>query len=104
MVCGFPPQRRRVLDAQTFARFSVIVTWLVSTLYAKPENPTHEEIGQIRIAFDGDAVLFLEEAERVYQCDALEAFVEHEKQNAKRPLPEGPFANLLKTLSHLQSD
>lgn len=73
-------------------------------LYAKPENPTQDEIGQIRIAFDGDAVLFSEEAERVYQSEGLDAFVEHEKKNAKRPLPEGPFAKLLKTLSHLQSE
>ncbi len=73
-------------------------------LYAKPENPTQDEIGQIRIAFDGDAVLFSEEAERVYQSEGLDAFVEHEKKNARRPLPEGPFAKLLKTLSHLQSE
>jgi 5'-nucleotidase len=73
-------------------------------LYAKPDNPTQDEIGQIRIAFDGDAVLFSEEAERVYETEGLDAFVEHEKKNAKRPLPEGPFAKLLKTLSHLQSE
>ncbi|HTE43136.1 MAG TPA: 5'-nucleotidase [Steroidobacteraceae bacterium] len=73
-------------------------------LYAKPENPTQDEIGQIRIAFDGDAVLFSEEAEHVYQTEGLDAFVEHEKRNARRPLPEGPFAKLLKTLSHLQSE
>ncbi|HVZ19255.1 MAG TPA: 5'-nucleotidase [Terriglobales bacterium] len=73
-------------------------------LYAKPENPTQDEIGQIRIAFDGDAVLFSEEAERVYESAGLDAFIEHEKKNAKRPLPEGPFAKLLKTLSHLQSE
>jgi len=73
-------------------------------LYAKPENPTEDEIGQIRIAFDGDAVLFSEEAERVYQTEGLDAFIEHEKKNARRPLPEGPFAKLLKTLSHLQSE
>jgi 5'-nucleotidase len=71
-------------------------------LYAKPENPTEDEIGQIRIAFDGDAVLFSDEAERVYQIQGLDAFIEHEKRNARRPLPEGPFAKLLKTLSHLQ--
>jgi 5'-nucleotidase len=73
-------------------------------LYEKPDNPTEAEIDQIRIAFDGDAVLFSEEAERVYQNEGMDAFVEHEKKNAKRPLPEGPFAKLLKTLSHLQSE
>ncbi len=57
---------------------------------------------QIRIAFDGDAVLFSEESERIYQEQGLQAFIEHEKKNAQNPLPEGPFAKLLKTLSYLQ--
>ncbi|MEF9919889.1 MAG: 5'-nucleotidase [Erysipelotrichaceae bacterium] len=59
-------------------------------------------IDPIRIAFDGDAVLFSDEAELIYQKDGLEAFVEHEKKNALKPLPEGPFAKFLKTISHLQ--
>ncbi len=33
---------------------------------------------EIRIAFDGDAVLFSDEAERVFQSDGLSAFVGHE--------------------------
>jgi 5'-nucleotidase len=65
---------------------------------ANPQNP----LEQIRIAFDGDAVLFSEESEMIYQRDGLEAFIEHERINAERPLPEGPFAKLLKTLSFLQ--
>ena len=59
-------------------------------------------IDQIRIAFDGDAVLFSEESERIYQEKGLEAFLEHEKRNARKPLPDGPFAKLLRTLSFLQ--
>ena len=59
---------------------------------------------QIRVAFDGDAVLFSEESEMIYQQQGLEAFIEHEKLNAEKPLPEGPFAKLLKTLSFLQFD
>jgi len=59
---------------------------------------------QIRIAFDGDAVLFSKESEMIYQQQGLEAFIEHEKMNAEKPLPEGPFAKLLKTLSFLQFD
>jgi 5'-nucleotidase len=57
----------------------------------------------IRIAFDADAVIFSAESERIYQEQGLDAFVEHERANAKKPLPEGPFAMLLKTLSSLQS-
>ena len=67
-----------------------------------PINPDASE-EQIRIAFDGDAVIFSDEAERIYQEKGLAAFAEHERENARRPLPEGPFAKLLKTLSLVQS-
>lgn len=60
------------------------------------------DIKQIRIAFDGDAVLFSDESEKIYKEKGLDAFVEYERANANRPLPKGPFANLLKTLSRLQ--
>ena len=67
-----------------------------------PINPDASE-EQIRIAFDGDAVIFSDEAERIYQERGLAAFAEHERENARKPLPEGPFAKLLKTLSLVQS-
>ena len=67
-----------------------------------PINPDASE-DQIRIAFDGDAVIFSDESERIYQEKGLLAFAEHERENARRPLPEGPFAKLLKTLSLVQS-
>lgn len=66
----------------------------------KPE--VYEDIDQIRIAFDGDAVLFSDESERIFQKDGLEAFVENEKRLAKKELPQGPFAHFLKTISDLQ--
>ncbi len=59
---------------------------------------------EIRIAFDGDAVLFSDESEKIFQQQGLDAFVAHERENAKRPLPEGPFAKLLKTLAFIQSE
>jgi 5'-nucleotidase len=59
-------------------------------------------IPQIRIAFDGDAVLFTAEAERVYRQQGLEAFVAHEAQKADIPLGKGPFANFLTTIAHIQ--
>lgn len=61
-----------------------------------------EDINQIRIAFDGDAVIFSDESERIYQEQGLQAFAEHEHKNAQNPLPEGPFAKLLKTISIIQ--
>ena len=59
---------------------------------------------QLRIAFDGDAVLFSDEAERVYQKDGLDAFTRHETVHALRPLPPGPFKPLLEALHRLQSE
>ena len=58
---------------------------------------------QVRIAFDGDAVLFSPESELIYKQYGLEAFIEHEKANKDNPLSYGPFAKLLHTLSTIQS-
>ncbi|MEO6281186.1 5'-nucleotidase [Roseateles sp.] len=57
---------------------------------------------ELRIAFDGDAVLFSDEAEQVYQRDGLAAFREHELQRAHLPLPAGPFKPVLQALQRLQ--
>jgi 5'-nucleotidase len=73
-------------------------------IYDGPTQNTVQPLDQIRIAFDGDAVLFSEESELIYQQQGLEAFIRHEQHNAQQPLPEGPFAKLLKTLSYLQFD
>ena len=72
-------------------------------VYSVPENLS-DDIEQIRIAFDGDAVLFSDESEAIYKTYGLERFVEHEQANADTPLPEGPFFKLLKVLSFLQND
>ncbi|MDD4942210.1 MAG: 5'-nucleotidase [Rhodoferax sp.] len=57
---------------------------------------------EVRIAFDGDAVLFSDEAERIYQTQGLQAFVQHETDKAALPLPDGPFKPLLLALQQLQ--
>ncbi len=58
---------------------------------------------EVRIAFDGDAVLFSDEAERVFQRDGLDAFTRHETVHALKPLPPGPFKPLLEALHRLQA-
>lgn len=58
---------------------------------------------ELRIAFDGDAVLFSDEAERVFKQQGLDEFQAHERRHVQRPLPEGPFAPLLKALHALQT-
>lgn len=57
---------------------------------------------EVRIAFDGDAVLFSDEAEQVFQKSGLEAFQQHELTKATQPLPGGPFKPLLAALHRLQ--
>ncbi len=59
---------------------------------------------EVRIAFDGDAVLFSDEAERIYQAEGLSAFQRHEADKVAQPLPGGPFKPLLEALHRLQAE
>lgn len=70
---------------------------LVESVHASNAYPN-----EVRIAFDGDAVLFSDEAERVFQAEGLDAFQQHESSKAGLPLPEGPFKPLLAALHRLQ--
>jgi 5'-nucleotidase len=74
------------------------------------ERPSKAELslsesphGQIRIAFDGDAVLFDDEGERVTREGGLEAFARHERERAHEPLSGGPFRGFLDALHRLQA-
>ena len=63
-----------------------------------------ENQDKLCIAFDGDAVVFSDEAEQVYQQNGLDAFADHEVKEAKRPLPGGPFRNMLAALHSIQAE
>lgn len=66
-----------------------------------------QNVGQtdeLRIAFDGDAVLFSDEAERVFKRDGLDAFSAAEASAAKEPLSGGPFKSFLAALHRIQSE
>lgn len=71
-------------------------------VYPQSAHASAAHPGEVRIAFDGDAVLFSDEAERVYQSEGLNAFQQHETDNAALPLPDGPFKPLLVALHQLQ--
>src|SRR5688572_21544547 len=73
-------------------------------VYPESRQAASRHADEVRIAFDGDAVLFSDEAERVYQQDGLEAFTRHEAANVLQPLPPGPFKPLLEALHRLQSE
>ncbi len=57
---------------------------------------------QIRFAFDGDSVLFSDEAERVYQEQGIEGFERHEQKLAQQPMKSGPFKPIIEALNQLQ--
>jgi len=72
-----------------------------ATLYAPPDVSTASP-EQIRIAFDGDAVLFSPESERIFKEQGLDAFQAHEQAHRFDSMQEGPFAKLLILLAKLQ--
>lgn len=59
---------------------------------------------ELRIAFDGDAVLFSDDSERIYQEQGLAAFAASEKNSARSPLPGGPFKRFLAGLHRIQAE
>lgn len=63
-----------------------------------------DHLEQLRIAFDGDAVLFSDESERIFKREGLAAFEVYEIQSPQEPLPGGPFKNFLSLLHQIQLD
>jgi 5'-nucleotidase len=73
-------------------------------VYPQSARASDAHPDEVRIAFDGDAVLFSDEAERVFQHDGLDAFQLHERDHAALPLAAGPFKPLLEALQRLQHE
>ena len=71
-------------------------------VYPHSAHASEAHPNEVRIAFDGDAVLFSDEAERVFQAEGLSAFQKHETDKAQQPLLGGPFKPLLTALQRLQ--
>lgn len=88
-----PGDVRKALDAG-FAAATILPSDTTSN-----GNPA-----QLRIAFDGDAVLFSDESERIFKQSGLDAFENNEVKSAKLPLPGGPFKNFLSMLHQIQLD
>lgn len=89
-----PDDVRKALEAG-FAAATILSS--ASTPLIDTTNPA-----QLRIAFDGDAVLFSDESERIYKQNGLNAFESNEVMAAKQPLPGGPFKNFLSMLHQIQ--
>jgi len=68
-----------------------------------PSSIANTEDYKLRFAFDGDAVLFSDEAERIYKSSGLAEFTRSEREAAREPLSGGPFKPFLAALQQLQS-
>lgn len=75
--------------------------YAAATILSKPSQLQSQS--QLKIAFDGDSVLFSDESERIYQQHGLAEFTANERNQAKNPLPGGPFKAFLSALHHIQS-
>ncbi len=89
-----PVDVRKALDAG----------YAAATIFPGSAGARTNAVGQLRIAFDGDAVLFSDEAERVYAAKGLDAFTASESAAAREPLSGGPFKNFLAALHRIQAD
>jgi 5'-nucleotidase len=109
---GAPPWRYlRPLNANLFlsthlsdVRAALDAGVPAAQVYPLSAHASEAHPHEVRIAFDGDAVLFSDEAERVFQAEGLSAFQQHEKDKAGQPLSAGPFKPLLAALQRLQRD
>jgi 5'-nucleotidase len=68
-----------------------------------PSSVNLDTSGPLRIAFDGDAVLFSDESERIFKRDGLDVFEQNERNAAREPLSGGPFKRFLAALHQVQS-
>jgi 5'-nucleotidase len=108
---GQPPWRYlKPLHANLFlsthlsdVRAALVAGVPAAQVYPHSAHASNAHPFEVRIAFDGDAVLFSDEAERVYQAQGLQAFQRHEIDKAALPLPDGPFKPLLLALQRLQN-
>ena len=86
-------------DAQQVADANICAC---AILDATPVNTYKLDTKQLRIAFDGDAVLFDDSGELLYKQKGLRAFHDREAQMRDLPIEKGPYAELLIKLSNLQ--
>jgi 5'-nucleotidase len=71
-------------------------------MFDPPETFDPKNDAVVRIAFDGDAVLFSDEADQVFALHGLDEFQEHERRKADVPLPPGPLAPFLNAIHRFQ--
>lgn len=83
-------------------RMALASGFAAALVYPRPDK-LEEDSGEVRIAFDGDGVLFSGEVDRYFRDKGIDAFQSHEDENADKPLNPGPFKQFLDDLSNIQS-
>lgn len=73
-------------------------------VYNKRNNQDKCEDEVLRIAFDGDCVLFDSESDEVFRKGGIGLFTKYEQDNVDRILNEGPFAKVLKYIEYVRSN
>jgi 5'-nucleotidase len=89
---------------QEDVRLALEARFPAARVFARAPNAKDAHPDEVCIAFDGDAVLFSDQAERVFQERGLPAFEAHEKSRAGEPLPPGPLQPFLRALHNLQKN
>jgi 5'-nucleotidase len=67
-----------------------------------PTGEREADLGEVRVAFDGDAVLFDDVSQRIFDRDGLDAFHAYEEAHAEEPMSPGPFRHFLEGLARVQ--
>jgi 5'-nucleotidase len=97
-------QSNLFLSADPDAVAAVLAGGLPAGLVLEPPLEHRDsEPATVRIAFDGDAVLFDDESERFYQTHTIEEFWDREAALADVPMSPGPFEPFLRALASVQA-
>lgn len=106
---GSPWRYLRPLKAQLFlsaneadVRSALAAGVAAAQVYPLSKHASAAHPDELRIAFDGDAVLFSDESEQLFQREGLSAFQTHETTHALLPMAAGPFKPVLEALHRLQ--
>ncbi|KAM4625052.1 cytosolic 5'-nucleotidase 1A-like [Polymixia lowei] len=75
---------------------------IAAAIMFTPETMTEVSETQLRVAFDGDGVLFSDESERIFKARGLNAFLENENDQKHKPMNQGPFKDFAEALGKLQ--
>jgi 5'-nucleotidase len=85
-------------------RAAVMAGTASARLCAPPQSNPDEADDEVRIALDGDAVVFSDASDQVYREQKLQGFLEHERLNAEVPMEPGPFGTFLRNLSEVRAN